>query len=507
MIRKRQPQRDLDAPPSSSGSPGFEGRVIQERYRLVERLGRGGMGVVWRAVHLGLDTEVAVKLIDDEGARSPSSLRRFRREARAAAALRSPHVVRVHDYGIDGDQPFLVMEMLQGEDLAQRLARSGPLVLGEAARIVRQLADALEATHDAGLVHRDVKPSNVFLAKEGHREVVKLLDFGVVKDVSAGHEQTESGLVVGSPRYMSPEQLRGGEVDHASDLWSLGTIVFEMLTGVALFEGRSLGDVCGKILTDPIVRIADVAPELPPGLDDVLASALQREPGLRCKPRDLAAAIDAIAEAHPDAVAPAPVMPLIEGAVGRVESTMTALDAPSQSPSDSLDDTLGAVDTTTRGSGERSTRRFARHGRWVAAAAGAALATYALARDTTVPAADKSLSRVSPALALAAVTSPADTATAASTATASPSASASPSSAASVEGTPPEVVRQSAPTRPPASPSKLEPPAAEPPVPATEPPVPATADADALEANAAEGDAVEIDPIFGIRREKRATAP
>jgi eukaryotic-like serine/threonine-protein kinase len=472
--------------------------VIGSRYRLLAPLGRGGMGVVWRALHLGLDMEVAVKLIDDEGARSACALRRFRREAQAAAALRTPHVVRVHDFGVDCDRPFLVMELLEGEDLAQRLARSGPLSLSDTARLAVQLAVALEATHGAGLVHRDVKPSNIFLARESHGELAKLLDFGIVKDVRRkhSHDHTESGTVVGSPRYMSPEQLRGGEVDHTSDLWSLGVVVFEALTGVPLFEGRSLGDVFAKILTDPMLQVADLAPDLPEGLDDALAIVLERDPSRRCsEPHLFVSALVAIAEAHPDAVAPSPAATKAGSAIGRSSSTVTTpglgLSEPPLDP-DKFTDTLGAVDTTGQRA-RRTPRRLAKRSGLLVAFAGVVMAAYFLPNGTAVPLGE-AMAQLSQLPVLRVPLAPAPVAEPSASASSTGVVATAPASRSS-EALRPEIASPSGVRRLPLPQAKEQ----------TEGPAAGAAAVDPRPHQAEHATEVEVDPLFGIRREKRGT--
>ncbi|MGI8336570.1 serine/threonine-protein kinase [Actinomadura scrupuli] len=199
----------------------MEGRELAGRYRLRERVGTGGMGSVWRAWDDVLSRQVAVKLVDPALLGDPVFRERFRDEARAAAGLSHPHIVTVHDYGEDDGTPYLVMELLEGESLAGRLAR-GPLPPDEAARICGELATALAAAHRAGIVHGDVKPANVFLAAGG----VRMLDFGLAR---AARDRT--GPRLGTPAYLAPEQLGGGPATAAADVFALGIVLSEMLTG------------------------------------------------------------------------------------------------------------------------------------------------------------------------------------------------------------------------------------------------------------------------------------
>jgi serine/threonine-protein kinase len=221
--------------------------VIAGRYELTRELARGGMGAVWFARDRGLERDVALKLILAEGADSTSAVERFTREARLLASLSSRHVVHVFDFGVDGRSPFLVMELLHGEDLGARLKRQGRLTPEETAHLSGQIARALAGAHERGLVHRDLKPGNVFLAQIDGEEVVKVLDFGIAKSLDFavdGGELTKTGALVGTPQYMSPEQIRAAKrVDHRSDLWSLAVVLYRCLTGQLAFSGGSLGDL------------------------------------------------------------------------------------------------------------------------------------------------------------------------------------------------------------------------------------------------------------------------
>ncbi|WP_437777008.1 protein kinase domain-containing protein [Sorangium sp. So ce1097] len=256
--------------------------VVGGKYRLERPLSRGGMGSVWLARHINLGSPVAVKFMAPTYAASSTFLARFEREARIAANLQSPHVVYVQDYGIDEDTPYLVMELLQGEDLDTRLERVGRLSLADATRVLVQAGKAIRRAHDAGLVHRDLKPANLFLvcAEEEPEEIVKVLDFGIVKETGARltDEVTRTGELLGSPHYMSPEQVRGEkDVDQRSDLWSLGVILFYAVTGELPFQGDQLGAVIANILVAPLPSASRLAPDLPPTIDVFFARALARD--------------------------------------------------------------------------------------------------------------------------------------------------------------------------------------------------------------------------------------
>ncbi|MCA9600209.1 MAG: serine/threonine protein kinase [Myxococcales bacterium] len=258
------------------------GRVLSGRYRLEERLGEGGMGSIWRAEHLVLGAPVAVKLIDRDVTRDEEALARFNREAQSAATLRSPHVVQIIDYGIDDDTPFMVMELLEGETLAERLRRIKRLSPAETSRIITHVARAISRAHEGGVVHRDLKPENVFLVANEDAEIAKVLDFGVAKVESAtlgpGGTRTRTGSLLGTPFYMSPEQAQGNkEVDYRTDLWALGVIAFECLTGKRPFESDGLGDLVLSICVRPMPTPSEVGP-VPAGFDEWFARACSREP-------------------------------------------------------------------------------------------------------------------------------------------------------------------------------------------------------------------------------------
>jgi eukaryotic-like serine/threonine-protein kinase len=263
--------------------PLCERTVIAGKYRLERELASGGMGAVWVARHLQLDELVAVKFMSATLPALSDARARFAREARSAARLRSPHVVQVLDHGVDEDVPYIVMELLQGEHLGDRLKRERRLHLSAAAAIAAQVGKALGRAHRAGIVHRDLKPANIFLTRLDDEEIVKILDFGIAKTPRAHDEEATSlGVLMGSPQYMSPEQARGSSsLDHRADLWSLGAILFRAVTGVAAFDGASAIDVIVQICTAPIPVASHAAPDLPPRLDAFFLRALARDPARR----------------------------------------------------------------------------------------------------------------------------------------------------------------------------------------------------------------------------------
>jgi serine/threonine-protein kinase len=272
----RTPEDGLDATLAA-------GRLVAGRYRLARRLAGGGMGEVWLAEHTGLDAPVAVKFMHPKLVAVPPARTRFEREAKAAAQIRSPHVVHVYDHGIDDGVPFIVMEYLEGEDLGQRLRRTEVLAPQAAVRLCTQVARGLHRAHRLGIVHRDLKPGNIFLSKADD-DMVKILDFGIAKETGrpvVSGEATTSGTVLGSPHYMSPEQCRGLPVGPASDLWALGVILFRVITGRRPFEASDVGDLIVRICTDPVPRASEVSPILPAAMDGFFQRALAREAGER----------------------------------------------------------------------------------------------------------------------------------------------------------------------------------------------------------------------------------
>ena len=262
-------------------------------YKILDKLGGGGMGVVYRAEDLTLGRQVALKFLPDELAADPEALARFEREARAASALEHPHICVIHELGEEAGRPFIVMELLEGETLAAGLTGE-PLEVERIVRVGRQVANALEAAHRAGVVHRDIKPENLFVNRRGD---VKILDFGLAKltpdaarrDPQRSAAETElaepaltsPGTAMGTIAYMSPEQVLGKELDRRTDLFSLGAVLYEMATGRRPFAGTTSGAIFDQILNRAPTAAVRLNPELPEGLEHIVAKALEKDRSLR----------------------------------------------------------------------------------------------------------------------------------------------------------------------------------------------------------------------------------
>ncbi len=266
-----------------------EGQIVAGKYRVERMLGRGGMGVVVAARHVSLDELVAIKLLLPEACLVAEAVARFEREARAAVRIKSEHVARVTDVGrTESGVPYMVMEYLDGEDLSAWLRQRGPLPLELAVDFVLQACVAVADAHSVGIVHRDLKPSNLFCVRRSDGQLlVKVLDFGISKltsptqvDEAAPLAVTKTAAIMGSPLYMSPEQVRSAkDVDVRSDIWSLGVVLYQLLTGTVPFAGEVFGDVAVKIATESAPLLSAQRPDVPPELDAVVQRCL-------AKPRD-----------------------------------------------------------------------------------------------------------------------------------------------------------------------------------------------------------------------------
>jgi serine/threonine protein kinase len=266
--------------------PVVPGQVLAGKFRIERFIGEGGMGVVCEATHLALDERVALKFLRRQVMQMPDVVSRFDREARAAVKLKSEHVARVSDVGkTDDGIPYMVMELLDGQDLAQMLTERGPLPIAEAVEYVIQACEGVGEAHARGIVHRDLKPENLFVVtRDGGWATVKVLDFGISKAVLVGpssvdlqsHDTTH---IMGSPYYMSPEQIRSTRtVDHRADIWSLGVVLFELLSGMTAFdETKDFTGLVAEILESPHRRLGMFRPDAPPALETVLDRCLEKD--------------------------------------------------------------------------------------------------------------------------------------------------------------------------------------------------------------------------------------
>jgi len=259
-----------------------EGQILAGKFRIERVLGQGGMGIVVAATHLQLDERVALKFLLPEALSNPEAVERFAREARAAVKIKSEHVARVSDVGtLESGSPYMVMEYLQGEDLAAWVRRSGAIAVPEAIEFLLQACEAIAEAHALGIVHRDLKPANLFVTRRVDGSVcIKVLDFGISKLSSPGapeFDMTRTNTVMGSPLYMSPEQMSSTRnVDMRTDIWALGVILYESLTGRVPFEAETMPQLCGMILQDPPRPMRELRPELPVVLQEVIFRCLEK---------------------------------------------------------------------------------------------------------------------------------------------------------------------------------------------------------------------------------------
>src|SRR5215207_7165991 len=305
------------------------GTLLGGRYRLAELLGQGGMATVYRATDIQLGRDVAVKLLRPEYLRDPDFSSRFRSEARSAASLSHPNIVGVHDYGEDPDGPFIVMELVDGEDLASILRANGALPPRQAARIAAAVGRALAAAHAKGIVHRDVKPGNILISRDGR---VKVTDFGIARAVAEA-QMTLPGTTLGSVHYFSPEQARGEQATASSDIYSLGIVLFELLTGHRPWEADSAAAVAMARLAGPPPDPSALRSGIPADLVAIDRKALATEPADRwSSSSSFAAALEAFlaGTAVPGVGAP-PIPgvadPTIAGAVGAGAAGLAATSA------------------------------------------------------------------------------------------------------------------------------------------------------------------------------------
>ena len=269
--------------PKSGGDP-LVGRVIADRYLVLALLGEGGMGRVYLAEHVKMNRQCAIKVMNPTLVNDTESSQRFAREASSAARILHPNVAAVFDYGESDKIVYLVMEYVDGESLSTILEATGALEPRRAIELARQIADGLAAAHELGIVHRDLKPDNVIVARnKSGKEIPKIVDFGIAKAVSETPQDslTRSGLVIGTPEFMSPEQLLGDPLDARSDIYSLGCILYQMLTGKPAFEAESREQMIRRRLHEPPPHIREIVPNLPRRLDTLIVHMLARSPNDR----------------------------------------------------------------------------------------------------------------------------------------------------------------------------------------------------------------------------------
>jgi serine/threonine-protein kinase len=347
-------------------------------YRLLEELGAGGMGAVWLANHEKLGRRAAIKVLHATFASRPDIVTRFFNEARAATAIRDPGIVQIYDFGHHDGLAFIVMELLDGTPLDKRLReRGGVLALGEALRITRQVASTLGACHATGIVHRDLKPENIFLVRDPEvfgGERAKVLDFGIAKLVSVDEVgvKTQTAALMGTPHYMSPEQCRGaGLVDARSDVYSLGCVLFVLLTGRPPFQAEGVGDILAMHLREDAPSLASILPGAPPEIVRLVARCLAKTADERyANGRELAVALDALLADPAIASASASAVPV------------AARDVP-ESPAT----TLSSLAHSTASGTKKGSRTTARIGIAIGAVtlAGGAIAVLAWPRDDVNP--------------------------------------------------------------------------------------------------------------------------
>ena len=295
-----------------------KGSLLAQKYRVIEEIGRGGMGVVYRAHDDSIDRDVAVKVLPPQFASDADRLRRFEQEAKAAGQLNHPNILVVYEVGAHQGAPYIVTELLEGESLRDRL-RAGALPARKAAEITAQIGQGLAAAHEKHVVHRDLKPENVFLTKDGR---VKILDFGLAKLTARSSregteglatltETTEAGTVLGTVGYMSPEQVLGRPLDARSDLFSLGVMLYEMIAGKRPFQKDSAPETMAAILKEEAPGLDETGKTLPPGLDPIVRHCLEKEPSRRFQSaRDIVFALESLSQVTKSGPARPPSMPV-----------------------------------------------------------------------------------------------------------------------------------------------------------------------------------------------------
>ena len=291
------------------------GKVLDERYRLLDLLGEGGMGTVYLAEHLALGRRVAVKILHLALTRSTDVVTRFYREAKASTAIEHPNIIDVFDVGTaPWGEPYMVMEYLKGENLSAHIKRHKPMSFSSAGAIAGEALDGLSAAHDAGIVHRDLKPENIFLLLKSDKQIsLKLIDFGISKFTFDSDENrlTRTGSMIGTPSHMSPEQARGrGNVDHRADLYTLGVIIFEMITGELPFTGENYNDLLVNILTEPAKTPSSLVKNIEESTEKFIMRAIDRNPDKRFQSaREMKEALEEICDLEEGHLTLAKILP------------------------------------------------------------------------------------------------------------------------------------------------------------------------------------------------------
>ncbi len=294
------------------------GTTIAGRYVIQGLIGKGGMSTVYEAQHVQIGKRVAVKFLSKVQGESSAAMKRFQREAKIAGTIGHHNICEVFDFGTTEDGvPFLVMELLDGESLAELLRRERSLSAGSALNIMLQVLDALDEVHSRGIIHRDLKPGNIFIANiRGHGQVVKLLDFGISKITSTAFSTslTQDGTALGTPTYMSPEQIREARnIDHRSDIYSCGVILYKMLTGNAPYRGTTIAELIVKIMEEPTPDITQEQPDLPPALAAAVQKSIEKDPGVRFQSAaEFKDALIVVTESLPAAFRPRRPVTLVE---------------------------------------------------------------------------------------------------------------------------------------------------------------------------------------------------
>ncbi len=316
---------DVQAP---AAGDSLIGGTLGGKYRVLQQIGRGGMGVVYEAEHLGLGKRVAVKLMLEKYTDNTEAVARFHREALAAGRIGNPHIIEIFDIGTAPDgRSYVVMELLNGFPLSKVLEMGGPMPPWRAVQIMRQVLRAVGAAHAKGIIHRDLKPDNIFIINQGgDHDFVKLLDFGISKVVSVDEQAavttlTTTGVVMGTPLYMAPEQALGEPIDRYADIYACGVILYEMLAGRRPFDGPTYAALVAKVLTSPPPPLGELRPGLPAALVRAVHRALEKQPGDRFD------SAEQFAAALPSAGSPAS-LELVGTVDGGVSAAMSAPPAP-----------------------------------------------------------------------------------------------------------------------------------------------------------------------------------